>query len=116
MNANKAIEKYIDLLERDLAAARMEVQQLKNELLYYRAQAAVPVAGAQFQAVDSTNQADREAAQAANKVAAMLPSGKMPFAELRRRWTNLSEAEQNEAVENGWDPTKNTKEEIHEGQ
>lgn len=102
--------KYLQLLETDLALERARNEKLEKNLDFFQgkcerlelAMASNPAAQQSYAA--ETTSVRKPPPLLGGQV--QLP-GRMPFAELKRRWTQKTEAEQNEIIEKGeWDVTK----------
>ncbi|HEX8800421.1 MAG TPA: hypothetical protein VF772_17515 [Terriglobales bacterium] len=117
----KSQAKYVQLLERELEAFKSLLGQARKDIEFYRAKVerlelSLREAGMIVAAPPT------EAKSLADTVSELkrLPSGKMPFQELKRRWQNLTEAEQQKALVDGWNldapPTEEKKEDANAGQ
>lgn len=113
----KAQAKYLQLLERELEYLRDLLGQARKDVEFYRGkverlelslrEAGVPVAAPDLPAGKSLAQTVAELKK--------LPSGRVPFSELKRRWSAMSEKEQEKALQDGWNLDQEVKEESNEG-
>lgn len=101
----KAQGKYVQLLENELEAYKTLLGQARKDIEFYRGkverlelslrEAGVPVAAPELprkSLADTVSQLKK------------LPSGKLPFSEIKRRWNMMSQEEQEKAVDEGnWD-------------
>lgn len=114
----KAQGKYVQLLERELEFMRDQLGQLRKDVEFYRGkverlelslrEAGVPVAAPEVPR--------KSLAETVSQLKKM-PSGRLSFQELKRRWGSLSETEQQKIIDDGntWDPEKEAKEEANAG-
>jgi hypothetical protein len=110
--------KYLQLLEADLALERKRNEELHADVNFYRAKcerleialAANPEARREYAGATKTPAPKIDTTQFVETQARRLP-----FSELKRRWMQLTEAEQEKAVAEGsWNAE--TKEEANAGQ
>jgi hypothetical protein len=99
----KAAQKYLALLERDCEFLALKLVEARKDIEFYRAKVerlelAIAQAGltpAQiYPAPANPPMRDKKPVQ--------LGAPHVPFSELKRRWNQLSEAEQEKAMAEGW--------------
>lgn len=117
----KAQGKYVQLLERELEYLRVLLGQARSDVEFYRGkverlelslrEAGVAVA-APLELVERPERPEDQVSKLKK-----LPSGRLPFNEIKRRWQAMSEKEQEEALKNGWNlDAELAKEGTNEGQ
>lgn len=100
----KAQGKYVQLLETELESYKNLLGQARKDVEFYRAkverlelslrEAGVAVAAP----AAALEQRPEEVVSTLKK----LPSGRLPFNEIKRRWQAMSEADQEKALKDGW--------------
>ena len=99
----KAAQKYLALLERDCEFLALKLVEARKDIEFYRAKVerlelAIAQAGltpAQIHPAPATP-------PRRDKTPVQLGAPHVPFSELKRRWNQLSEAEQEKAMAEGW--------------
>ena len=101
----KAAQKYLALLERDCEFLALKLVEARKDIEFYRAKVerlelAIAQAGLTPAQIYTAQQQQR--APVRDKKPVQLGAPHVPFSELKRRWNQLSEAEQEKAMAEGW--------------
>lgn len=101
----KAQGKYIQLLEGELESYKALLGQARKDIEYYRAKVERLELSLRDAGVVTAAPPLLSTERPENVVSKLerLPSGKMPFSEIKRRWNAMSDAEQQKAIVDGWD-------------
>jgi hypothetical protein len=107
----KAAAKYIQLLERDCEFLALKLVEARKDIEFYRAKVErLELALAQT-GLTPAHIAMQPTAAVRDKKPMQLGAPHVPFSELKRRWNQLSEAEQEKAMAEGWQVDLETKKE-----
>ena len=99
----KAAAKYIQLLERDCEFLALKLVEARKDIEFYRAKVErLELAIAQPGVTPAHIAMQPAAPVRENKKPMQLGTPHVPFSELKRRWNQLSEAEQEKAMAEGW--------------
>jgi hypothetical protein len=106
----KAAQKYLQLLEKELERAHADLVTARKDIEFYRAKverlelamAQTSSAPAQQEYAERTNAIDPKLRPRIDHVLKQQTPRHMPFSELKSRWMQLSEAEQEKALADGW--------------
>jgi hypothetical protein len=107
----KAATKYVQLLERDCEFLALKLVEARKDIEFYRAKVErLELALAQT-GLTPAHIAMQPTAAVRDKKPMQLGAPHVPFSELKRRWNQLSEAEQEKAMAEGWQVDLETKKE-----
>ena len=99
----KAAAKYIQLLERDCEFLALKLVEARKDIEFYRAKVErLELAIAQAGLTPAQIHPAPANPPMRDKKPVQLGTPHVPFSELKRRWNQLSEAEQEKAMAEGW--------------
>ena len=99
----KAAQKYLALLERDCEFLALKLVEARKDIEFYRAKIErLELAIAQAGLTPAQIHPAPANPPMRDKKPVQLGTPHVPFSELKRRWNQLSEAEQEKAMAEGW--------------
>jgi len=99
----KAAQKYLALLERDCEFLALKLVEARKDIEFYRAKVErLELAIAQAGLTPAQIHPAPANPPMRDKKPVQLGTPHVPFSELKRRWNQLSEAEQEKAMAEGW--------------
>ena len=99
----KAAQKYLALLERDCEFLALKLVEARKDIEFYRAKIErLELAIAQAGLTPAQIHPAPANPPVRDKKPVQLGTPHVPFSELKRRWNQLSEAEQEKAMAEGW--------------
>ena len=99
----KAATKYVQLLERDCEFLALKLVEARKDIEFYRAKVErLELAIAQAGLTPAQIHPAPANPPLRDKKPVQLGTPHVPFSELKRRWNQLSEAEQEKAMAEGW--------------
>ena len=99
----KAAQKYLALLERDCEFLALKLVEARKDIEFYRAKVErLELAIAQAGLTPAQIHPAPANPPVRDKKPVQLGTPHVPFSELKRRWNQLSEAEQEKAMAEGW--------------
>lgn len=118
----KSQAKYVALLERELEYVRGLLEHARKDVEFYRGKVerlelslmSNAGAAAQVDYVARTETQQKDPVAKLREVKQM-PSGRLPFHEIKRRWNAMSAEEQQKAIDEGWELDGKPKEETNAG-